>query len=268
VSPPTTTPLPPPPYQVVTATLPFVDTSRPTISRGVRISASRALTTVVWAPALGAHWPLVIFAPGYKVGPETYAQLCRAWAAAGFVVAAPEFPLADPAVAGVNLDEGDLNNEPGDVDFVMASLVASSSPLAALIDATRIAVTGHSDGAEAALSVGQEGNAKIKAVIAMSGQPVVPHHAANPPLLVAQGDQDTINPPVRSLAVYQQATNPKFLLTLLGAPHLAPFAGGSKWQPIVDAVTIDFLNRYLSGTTSDTSQLRADATRPGLSTIR
>jgi predicted dienelactone hydrolase len=265
---PTTLPLPPPPYQVTSTTLPFVDTSRPTISRGVRISPTRTLTTVVWAPEIGGPWPLVVFAPGYRVGPDTYAHLCQAWAAAGYVVAAPEFPLADPAVAGTAIDEGDLNNEPADVEFVIASLADSSSPVAALIDTSRIAVTGHSDGAEAALAVGQQGNPTIKAVIAMSGQPVVSHHAPNPALLVIQGDSDTINPPARSLAVYQQAASPRFLLTLVGGPHLTPFAGGSQWQPIVESVTVDFLDHYLSGTRSDDSQMQADASHTGLSTLR
>ncbi len=264
----TTAPLPPPPYAVVTATLAFVDSSRPTVSRGTRIADSRALTTVVWAPAVGHAWPLVVFAPGYRVGPDTYTALCRAWAAAGYVVAAPEFPLADPAVAGAALDEGDLDNEPGDVKFVIDSLVAPSSPLAALINPSRVAVAGHSDGAEAALAVAQEGDGRIRAVIAMSGQPVVPHRAPNPPLLVIQGDRDTINPAVRSLQVYQQAAAPRFLLTLLGASHLAPFSGGSKWQSVVEATTVDFWNHYLAARTANDAALVADAGPASLAVLR
>jgi dienelactone hydrolase len=264
----TALPLPPPPYQVVSTTLAFVDPSRPTVSRGVEVSSTRALTTVVWAPAIGGRWPLVVFAPGYRVGPATYDHLCRAWAAAGYVVAAPEFPLADPAVAGSALDEGDLNNEPADVNFVIASMASASNPLVGQVDPTRIAVTGHSDGAEAALAVGQEGDPIIKAVIAMSGQPVVPQRAPNPALLVIQGDRDTINPPGRSLAVYEQAARPRYLLTLLGGSHLGPFSGSSPWQSVIDAVTIDFLNQYLSGTKADDSQMQADAARPGVATLR
>ncbi len=209
-----------------------------------------------------------MFASGYKVGPDTYAHLGQAWAAAGYVVAAPEFPLADQAVAGSALDENDLNNEPADASFVIRSLLDPASPWAARIDPTRIGVTGHSDGAEVALALGQAGNPAVRAVIAMSGQPVVPHQAANPALLIMQGDQDTINPPEHSLEVYDQAASPRFLVTLVGGPHLTPFSGGSKWQPIVEAVTIDFLNHYLSGRTTNDGPMVADATRPGLSTIR
>ncbi len=265
---PTTVALPLPPYPIRTVTLPLVDAGRPTVSRGVRISPTRALTTVVWAPTVGAQWPLVIFAPGYQAGPDTYAELCRAWAAHGYVVAAPEFPLSDPAVAGAALDENDLDHQPGDVNFVINSLVDSSSPLAAVIDPTRIAVTGHSDGAEAALAVAQQGDPRIRAVIAMSGQPVVPHQAPNPPLLAIQGDRDTINPPVRSLAVYQQASAPRFLLTLFGASHLEPFAGQSKWRPVVQAVTTHFLDHYLAGILGNDDGLAAAASHPGLSSLR
>jgi dienelactone hydrolase len=253
----TTVALPPPPYPVATTTIALVDASRPTVSRGVRVAATRALTTVVWYPTVGTHWPLVMFAPGYQVGPETYSALCRRWAAAGYVVAAPRFPLSDPSVAGSALDELDLDNQPADVRFVMGSLVSSAGS-ALPIDPTRIAVTGHSDGAEDALAVGEQGVAAVKAVIAMSGQPV-PRQGPNPPLLVMQGDQDTINPPARSQAVFDQATSPRFLLTLLGAGHLPPFAGGSKWQTVVEAVTVDFLNHYLAATTKSDAQMLADA---------
>lgn len=260
--------IPPPPYAVATSTLALVDTTRPTVRRGVRISPSRALTTMVWSPVVPGPHPLVLFAAGYDVGPSTYDALCRAWATAGYIVAAPEFPLADPAVAGAAVDENDLDNEPADALFVLASLVAPGSPLAGAIDPTRIGVAGHSDGAEVALALAQQGNRDVKAVIAMSGQPVVPHLAPNPPLLVVQGDQDTVNPPGRSAAVYAQATPPRFLLTLLGAGHLPPFAGGTAWQPVVEATTTDFLRRYLAGATISDGELAVDGNRPGLSNLQ
>ncbi len=249
----------------MTTTVGLVDPTRPTVSRGVAVSSSRALTTVVWYPAVGNGWPLLVLAPGFRSGPDTYAHLGRAWAAAGYVVAAPEFPLADPAVAGPALDENDLNNEPGDVTFVIASLIDPGRPISSQIDQARIGVAGHSDGAEVALAVAQRRDSTIKAVIAMAGQPVVPRLPVSPPLLVLQGDHDTINPPERGRAVYQQAADPRFLLTLVGGSHLGPFSGGSKWQPVVEAVTVDFLNHYLAGATASDAQLQADATHPGVS---
>lgn len=263
----TTVPLPPRPYPVTTTTVAVVDPTRATVSRGHQIGSTRSLTTVVWYPTVGSTWPLVVFAPGFEVGPDSYSHLLQTWAAAGYVVAAVEFPLSDSAVAGPALDENDLGNEPSDVRFVMGALVGPASPVAARIDPVRMAVAGHSDGAEAALAVAQQGDVTVKAVIAMSGQPVVPHLAPNPPLLVAQGDVDAINPPGRSQAVFDQASGPRYLLTLQGAGHLAPFAGGTRWQPAVDQVTIDFLDRYLARSTDSDASLLVDGNRPGLARL-
>lgn len=231
------------------------------------MAATRSLATVVWYPAVAGRRPLVLFAPGYNVGPETYDHLCRAWAAAGYVVASPKFPLSDPAVAGSALDERDLDNQPADLVFVTAALIAPGSPVAARIDPARMAVTGHSDGAEDALALGQQAAPAVKAVIAMSGQPVG-QRRPNPPLLVMQGDQDTINPPALSQAVYDQATSPRYLVTLVGAGHLPPFAGGTRWQSAVEAVTVDFLNLYVAATAANDSQMRADANHPGVTILR
>jgi dienelactone hydrolase len=208
-----------------------------------------------------------MFAAGYRVGPDTYSDLLRSWAAAGFVVAAPEFPLEDQAVAGAALDEGDLTNEPADVAFVMAALLRPADPVASRIAADQVAVTGHSDGAEVALAVAQEGLSAVKAAIIMSGQPVTPKQSPNPPLLVIQGNQDTINPPSLSQAVYDTATPPRYFLTLIGAGHLPPYVPGTAWEPIVKAVTLDFLSLYLARRTATDAAMRADANRPGLAAL-
>ena len=72
----------------------------------------------MWLPAAPGRRPLIVFAHGFDVGPGIYAALLDAWAAHGYVVAAPEFPLTDPAVAGASLDENDINNQPADLRFV------------------------------------------------------------------------------------------------------------------------------------------------------
>ncbi len=270
---PTTTP-PSPPYALAGATLHLVDTSRPTVSHGRTVASTRSLTTLVWYPAAPGRWPLVVFAHGYRVGPETYLHLCQVWAAAGYVVAAPEFPLTDPAVAGVALDEGDIVQQPADVRFVITALLDPAGPLATIIDPARIGVAGHSDGGETVLAVGYlpgQTDPRVKAVIALSVQPLPPpgplSRPGGLPLLVGQGDRDTINPPARGQAVYDQAGPPRWFLGLKGADHLSPFAGGTSWQPVVDRVTIDFLDRYLAGTTGSVSALISDGQRPGLATI-
>jgi dienelactone hydrolase len=261
---PSTTASPPQP-SLRSLTLPFVDTSRPTVSRGRTISPSRALTTLVWYPGAGGPWPLLVFAHGYQVGPAPYLAMLETWAAAGYVVAAPEFPLTDAAVAGPDLDENDLDNQPADVRFVIRSLL-TTSPVAGHIDSTRLGVAGHSDGAETALALAGDPSLRLRAAITLSVQPLASGPPGNPPLLVGQGDRDTINPPSYGQAVYQQAARPKFYLDLLGAGHLPPFSGAGPWAPVVDRATVDFLDHYLAGRTSGTGALMSDG-RSGVATI-
>ena len=97
-------------YAVGTRTLTFVDGSRTTSPNGSFGGApTRTLPTEVWYPAEGpgggaptadappdtthGPYPLVLFAHGYDVTPDFYAPLFERWAAAGYVVAAPVFPI-------------------------------------------------------------------------------------------------------------------------------------------------------------------------------
>jgi acetyl esterase/lipase len=258
---------------VVSTILPLVDPTRPTISHGTLVSNRRALTTTVWAPAEPGRWPLIVFGHGYQVGPQPYTALLEAWASHGYVVAAPEFPLADQSVAGDNLDEGDLVNEPADLRFVIDSLVAPGSPEAAAIDPGRVAAAGHSDGAEAALAVGLNpappGEPAVRAVVAMAASPLLaPTPVATPPALQVQGDADPINPMALAQQLYAQLGSPKFFLDLVGgADHLSPFEGGSPWLSTVEAVSEDFLDLYLSDQGS-VAALTNEGNRPSLSTIQ
>jgi pimeloyl-ACP methyl ester carboxylesterase len=240
-----------PPYQVGSAVVHLVDTSRPTVSHGRTISSSRALTTLVWYPEVAGRSPLVVFAHGFQVGPSPYVAMLEAWAAHGYVVAAPEFPLTDQDIAGPNLDENDINNQPDDLRFVTDSLVAGGSPVASRIDASRVAVAGHSDGSESALAASiaptPAGEPAFRALVAMSVQelPGV-NHTANPPMLVTQGDADTINPPSYGYTTYQDGSSPKFLLVIKGGGHLPPLQAGSGWLPGIESVTEAFLDAYVA----------------------
>ena len=237
-----------PPYQIASVTLPLVDRSRPTVSHGQTISTTRSLPTTVWFPTAPGRWPLVVFAHGFQVSPAPYTALLESWASHGYVVAAPAFPLTDQAIAGPNLDESDINNQPADVRFVTDELVTAASPVRARIDRARVAVAGHSDGAETALAASTDpvpaGGPAYRAVLVLSGQPVPGAPGRNPPMLVAQGDADDINPPSLGYAAWDQAASPKYLLLLKGAGHLPPFEAGSAWLAGVERVTETFLDAY------------------------
>jgi acetyl esterase/lipase len=195
----------------------------------------------------------------------------RAWAQQGYVVAAPEFPLTDEAVAGPDLDESDIQQQPADVRFVIDELVARGGPIAAHIDPSRVGVAGHSDGAETALAVSVEpapvGEPAIRCAIAMSVSPLVGvSHTANPPLLVTQGDADTLNLPSEASQTWQEAASPKYLVILHGAGHLPPLEAGSEWFGAIEAITEDFLNAYLARTGA-VSRIALAGTRLPLTSI-
>ncbi|HWE67971.1 MAG TPA: hypothetical protein VG298_15120, partial [Acidimicrobiales bacterium] len=116
----------------------------------------------------------------------------------------------------------------------------------------RVAMAGHSDGAETALAAAVTpapvGQPRFRALVAMSAQQVsVAGATATPPILVTQGDADTINPPSYGYQVWQAANSPKFLLVLHGGGHLPPLQPGSVWLPGVEAVTLAFLDAYVAG---------------------
>lgn len=82
--------------------------------------------------------------------------------------------------------------------------------------------------------------------------------APYPPLLITQGDADTINPPALAYQLYDSARPPRFLLILRGGGHLPPLQAGSAWLPGIEAVTEAFLDAYDAGT-APVSQVGATA---------
>ena len=206
----------------------FVDHSR-TIRLPDGRRAPRALVTVVRYPATGGPHPLIVFAHGYALTPAPYARLLRAWTRAGYVVAAPVFPLENANAPG-GPDESDLVNQPQDISFVITSLLnlsgRATGALGGRIDPSRIAVAGHSDGAETALAVAYDHryrDRRIRAAIVLSGS-ALPGMGGfpptGPPLLAVQGTADSTNSPASTVAYFRLARRPKFLLWLLGAAHL------------------------------------------------
>lgn len=219
----------------------------------------RPLPTVVRFPAAQrGPLPLIVFGHGFDQTPAPYGRLLGDWAAAGFVVAAPLFPYENAHAPG-GPNESDLVNQPADMSFVISALLRRSAarrgPLAGRIDARRIAVAGHSDGGETALAVAYDPpfrDPRVRAAVLLSGAQIpgggaftVP--SRSPPLLVVQGTGDTIVPPSSAFSFYAAARPPKFLLELLGAPHLSPYTTDLRRVGVVARVSIAFLDRYLEG---------------------
>ncbi len=219
----------------------------------------RPLVTVIRYPAAAAGpLPMIVFGHGFAVTPDTYDRLLSAWAAAGYVVAAPVFPLENAHAPG-GPDESDLVNQPADMSFVITSMVAlSASPgsfLAGRIRPGRIGVSGQSDGGETALAMAYDRyyrDPRVRAAAILSGAEL-PNASAvyfpqpSPPLLATQGTADTTNRPHFSYDFFAAARRPKYLLRLLGAGHLPPYTNQQPQLAIVERVTTAFFDRYLKG---------------------
>lgn len=246
----------PPPLTTTTSTLDLVDTSRPVISNGVELATTRQLPTTLVSPATTGPWPLVVFVHGYGVGPSTYQRYLGQLASRGFVVAAPSFPLEDPA-RGFPLDRSHLTDEAADVSFVISQIEASAARLD--VRPGRIGVVGHSDGADVALLVGYDALARdqrIEAVVADAPDPITSAIiSGGAPVLLVQGTADEIVAPGSARAVFNQLSAQRWLVELDGANHAGPILGPSPWTATFDTATDDFLLAVLdrTGTRSLTS---------------
>lgn len=264
------------PPAIVLRTVPLVDETRTIHLRGGG-TVPRTLVTYVRYPAHAAGpLPLVVFGHGYAVTPAPYRPLLEAWTRAGYVVAAPVFPLGNANAPG-GPNEADIVNQPADVRFLISRLLAESadpaSPLRGTIDPARIAVAGQSDGAETALAVAfgspRYRDTRISAAVILSGSALPGGGAVfplgSPPLLATLGTADAVNPPGRTRAFYDIAPRPKFLLTLLGAAHLPPYTSQQPQLGVVERVTIAFLDHYLKH--GSLRALIAAGTAPGVARL-
>lgn len=264
----------------------FVDASRGTDAKGDQPARpTRTLRTRIYYPAdgdptiepgegappakSGRPFPLIIFAHGNTVAdPAAYSTLKQTWAAAGYVVAAPTFPLSSTTLPGAG---GDLVNQPADVSFVIGQLLGLSAapdgPYAGLIDPERIAVAGHSLGAMTAVGVTANTcctDPRIKASVILAGaeQGVLggsfftgPVHV---PTMVVHGDADTVVPIAEGRKVFLDAAAPKVMLTVLKGDHNTPYFGDgtSSQARLVATTTRDFLDRYVRGQADGLDRLR------------
>jgi len=272
----------------------FVDHTRVERFHGGRVKP-RTLVTQIRYPAQGSAeaddvrdatpltsagpFPLVVFGPGFAETPTVYARLLDAWVRAGYVVAAPLFPLTQKHVPG-GRREADLINQPGDMSFVITRMLAenelAASFLFGLIDPDLIAVAGQSDGAATALAVALDpafADPRIDAAIILSGAELtsiddtIPFPTQGPALLATQGSRDTINEPAATHRYFDLAPPPKFLLTLLGATHLPPYTTQEPYLGVVEHVTIAFLDHFLLHEHATLDRMRDAGNISGIATL-
>jgi dienelactone hydrolase len=265
-------------YSVRTATRTFVDSSRATSANGGFAGASdRTLPVTFWLPDAPGPFPLVVFAHGYAVTPAFYAPMLERWAAAGYVVAAPTYPILSGEPGGAS--HVDYEQTFADTSFVITQVLAldAADPIGALVDPARVAAAGHSDGEVIAFGVGFLEccrDPRVRSVIAMAGNLA---NANNPhvrdtgtPLLHVMETGDEYDPYPASIA-WDRAnlTPPRWLLTLQGATHVPPYQvpGDPHFELLARAV-VDFLDATLEDRPDRFDRLAATvAAAPDLATL-
>lgn len=257
----------------------FVDGSRPTAANGTCAEIpSRTLPTTIYYPATGAPsgdatadappatgggpYPLVVFAHGFAATPEIYTALLTHWASAGYVVAAPTFPLSSGR-SPCGAIAGDVVNQPEDMSFVVTSMLAASRSdpaLDGMVDRKAIGAAGHSNGG--GTTYGLVANTRlrdprVRAAVVLAGttQPYPKGRydfTKAPPLLIVHGTDDSLIPYARAVDAFNQARGPKGILTIAGGDH------GSPASVAAYRATTDMFEAYLRGDSAAASRLPRD----------
>jgi dienelactone hydrolase len=270
-------------YAVGSSSLTFVDPSRSTSANGSFPGASsRTLPTEFWYPAEGdagrapragappdrnhGPYPLVLFAHGYDVTPDFYAPLLERWAAAGYVVAAPTFPILSGAPGGAS--HTDYVKTFGDASFVIGQVLAlgPDQPLAGMVDPARIAAAGHSDGEVIAFGLGFLACCRdphVRSVIAMAGDLA---NANNPsvrdtgtPILHIMETGDEYDPYQHSIQWDRDnLTSPRWMVSL-SSTHVPPYTQpGDPAFELVSKLTIAYLDGTLKGSSEQLERVTSD----------
>jgi len=246
----------------------------------------------IWYPGGGSgNYPGVVFVPGHNgdylhpalpLDQNDAEQWARLLASHGFVV--------------MFVNSANIANDGPDqkmyalldaVEALATESVRSGSPIAGLLEASRIAVMGHSLGGSAALYTanGNGGsNARIKAVLALSPVPDTARLAAfgpypniSVPAMVLAGAGDPYYSPASFQAEYDTipSTTPKGLAIFTSSSEFATGSGSMHnialvplgahgTDPLVARLGLSFLKYYLAG---DAQYQQFLATDPALQTF-
>ena len=234
-------------YAVGSLQTTYVDHTRKTKKNGsAPEKPERTLPTLILYPAHGkggfetstagaepqaGPWPLVVFSHGVGGFARSYATTLRVLASAGYVVAAPDYPLSNGGAAG-GATITDVAEQTRDVAFLIDQLLAASKgtgPLAGDIDPARIGIAGHSLGAITSLGAGltpvaqtlgsrwsPSGRASSFPSRARARWPRTPRAVRS--WIIHGTDDHTVNYRFGQ-AVYRLLGPPKYFITLPGAGH-------------------------------------------------
>jgi dienelactone hydrolase len=274
-------PLPHGPFTVKNFQLTLVDTTRKTEAGDQTAEKpDRTLETWIFQPEGTGPFPLIVFSHGLGGHPTKFMKLLTAWATAGFVVAAPAFPLTNNTTPGFAKNWTGVGSQPGDVSFVIDEMLARNGdekdPLHHLLMPDRIGVGGLSLGGATTYGVAFNDccrDDRVKAVEVLSGAQLPVggenHLDGHVPLLIMHGDKDPALPYQMEVDGYAKAKGPVWFVTLIGGGHAEPFEDyPSKHDDLDEKLTTDFWEGTLGNDPEALARVTADGTVEGLASIQ
>lgn len=268
---------------------PIVDPTRPTRANGpAPAAAQRSLPTAVWyapaappAPACRAgRCALVVLAHGLGGSTARFDAIARMLAAAGYVVAAPAFPLTHEGTPGGHIPGlTDVVEQPADLGVVIDALLEAAAdrddPLFGRIDPERIGALGHSLGGATVAAATRaacciEPRIAAAALVApafilmprLLGAPA----AAGPPVLVLNGSVDPLVPPAPTRATTAGFAPPWYFVEIPGAGHSDLIEAVGDPDPPLEVsrqALVAFFDEHLGGASGATSAVLATLAAAG-----
>ena len=245
---------------------------------------NREITATFWYPTDGENlgpeataneaplisgsqkFPLVVLIHGIvDNAPGTWPYIAPHLASKGYIIAAPS--------TGSNFSNiSDLVNHPGDVSFLI-DVVAGANELdgmfAGRTNLEKVAVGGFSFGGGATHLIAYDPasqDPRIRAAIIMAGIPgAAPPENPELSLLAIYGTEDPLIPHQVGVDLYEAASAPKYLLTLLGGGHLGftrsdeTFDGATMEQRRQEKLTRVAVFAFLSSLFADSANDQAAA---------
>lgn len=235
-------PAEPTPDEVLALERVFTDPTRSVPpNHGAPGSDVRPLATRLWiAPEAPRHTPacggprcaLILLAHGFGGSTARFEKIGRALAAAGYVVAAPAFPLTNDQAPGGHLTGlGDAVEQPRDLSYVLDALIElpAGDLVGDRVDRTRIGAVGHSLGGATVLGATRRPCCRDERVIATAlVAPVAaltqalfggPPEVQGPPVLVLNGALDPLVTPALGRDLFARLGAPRVLVVLASGGH-------------------------------------------------
>lgn len=239
----------PGPYPVGILELTLTDGSRPIEETAEHpAAAERVLQTRIYYPAAtasilgeappvasdGKSFPMLMYSHGYSSSWDESKPAGNHAASHGYVVVSPIFPLTSLGANGGAPDTKDIPNQPGDISFLIDTMLAfsndSSHPFAGAVDAERIGALGVSAGGLTTLLVSL--HAKYHDPRIKAAAPVAPFAAffeepfysatRTIPLLIEHGDMDAFLPyEINGRRAFEHAKPNAYLVTVARGSHAA-----------------------------------------------